>query len=106
MYNTIPEKYSIRKTCKNKNITMNNYKKTEINAIFLELLDELLKLFHKKSGGFSYFQNQSQNYYYGVPLGKGGNQADLHGTMLCLWALIMVLENSGLNTEKFNVIKP
>jgi hypothetical protein len=83
-----------------------NYKKTEINAIFLELLDELLKLFHKKSGGFSYFQNQSQNYYYGVPLGKGGNQADLHGTMLCLWALIMVLENSGLNTEKFNVIKP
>lgn len=30
MYNTIPEKYLIRKNCKNKNLTMNNYKKSEI----------------------------------------------------------------------------
>ena len=31
MYNIIPEKYSIKNTCKNKNITINNYKKTEIS---------------------------------------------------------------------------
>lgn len=82
------------------------YKKLEINNVFYELLEELLKLFHKSSGGFSYFQNKSQDYYYGVPLGKGVNQADLHGTILCLWALIMILENTELNTKNFNVIKP
>ena len=82
------------------------YKKAEINALFLELLEDLLKLFHKTSGGFSYFYKKSQDYYYGVPIGKGENQADLHGTILCLWALIMILENNELNTENFNVIKP
>ena len=77
-----------------------------IEIFGIENFNFYLKLFHKSSGGFSYFQNKSQDYYYGVPLGKGANQADLHGTILCLWALIMILENTELNTKNFNVIKP
>lgn len=66
-----------------------NYKKSEISNFLIGLLD-IIKLHHFKSGGFSYYLNKSQIYYYGLQISKGLNTPDLHGTVLFLWALSMI----------------
>ena len=83
-----------------------NYKKMEINELFTELLDAILELFVKKDNAFSYFPGYSQTHYYGVPISKGNESADIHGSLLCLWGILMILDNLELINEKCNIIKP
>ena len=83
-----------------------NYRKKEINQLFLVLLDQINKLYITEDEGFSYFQNMSQTHYYGVQITKGLNKADLHGTTLCLWAILMILDNLEEMDSKSNIIKP
>jgi hypothetical protein len=83
-----------------------NYKKEEILIILDESLEEIKKLYHKDSLGFSYFHNKSQTHYYGVEISNGKNLADLHGTLLCTWALIMILECYGNLKTNYKIIKP
>ena len=45
-------------------------------------------------------------YYYGVEITQGLNTADIHGSTLCLWALIMILENLELSESNLSTIKP
>lgn len=84
------------------------YRKKEINTIFLKQLNYLEKLYVKDEGGFSYFTDGSQTHYYGVQITNGKKQADIHGTTLCTWAIAMIAanvqdENFNLN---WNLIKP
>lgn len=83
-----------------------NYKKKEINKLFTEILNELKKLYHPNEKGFSYFKNSSQTHYYGLRISKGYNFADIHGTTLCLWALIMILDSLEVKQSNWNIIKP
>ena len=68
-----------------------NYRKKEILQIFHEVLDYLTLLYHKEENGFSYYVNKSQTHYYGVEISKGKNTPDIHGTILSIWAVVMIL---------------
>ena len=83
-----------------------NYRKKEINSLFKEFLEEIAKLYIKEDNGFSYFLGKSQTHYYGVEITKGLKKADIHGTTLCLWAILMILDSLEIENRKYNIIKP
>lgn len=83
-----------------------NYKKKEINRLFLDLLNQIKNLYVESDKGFSYFTGMSQTHYYGVPITVGLNKADIHGTTLCLWAILMILDNLEKMDNRFKIIKP
>ena len=43
---------------------------------------------------------------YGINISKGQNAADIHGTTLSVWAIVMILEALGQNKYDYNLIKP
>ena len=83
-----------------------DYKKNEINKLFIEILEQIKTLYNEEDGAFSYFKNKSQTHYYGIEITKGLNRADIHGSVLCLWAILMILDNIELKTEELKIIKP
>ena len=54
----------------------------------------------------TYFLNKSQTHYYGIKITNGLNEADLHGTLLLVWALSMILNISENENLSWNIIKP
>ncbi len=82
------------------------YRKKEINDLFGTFLKEIEKLYIEKDGGFSYFHKKAQTHYYGVQITEGLNEADIHGTTLCLWAILMILDSLEIMNEDMNIIKP
>ena len=83
-----------------------SYRKKEINEIFSLILSQLSRLYVNHEGAFSYFINKSQSYYYGVKISDGKNVADLHGTLLSLWAIFMIMDNMEMLESNFRIIKP
>lgn len=83
-----------------------NYRRKEINELFKKVFDNLKKLYVLEDKAFSYFVNKSQTHYYGLQITNGLNRADIHGTTLCLWAIIMMLKSLEISEKKFNIIKP
>ena len=69
-------------------------------------LNEIEKLYIEKDGGFSYFHKKAQTHYYGVHITDGLNEADIHGTTLCLWAILMILDSLEIMNKDMNIIKP
>lgn len=86
--------------------SQSDYKKHEVVAIFKELLDYLQILYHHEEKGFSYFVEKSQTHYYGIKISKGSNTPDLHGTILSIWAIVMILETLEENINEYKLIKP
>ena len=78
----------------------------KINEVLKNLLDDLLHLYNYDDNAFSYYKGKSQTHYYGVEITHGLNTADIHGSTLCLWALIMILENLELSDSNLSTIKP
>ena len=83
-----------------------DYKKKEINDLFLEISKDIFDLYFKKDGGFSYFQDKSQSHYYGIKITDSLKTPDLHGTLLCLWAINMILDNMDRLEDDKKIIKP
>ena len=83
-----------------------NYKKSEVIKLLSELSEEMDVLFNDKVGGYSYFKNKSQTHYYGVKITEGLDAPDIHATLLCTWANIMILETLGHLNENFKTLKP
>ena len=90
--------------CKTTNQT--NYRKKEVSSLLVEVLEYLKLLYHMDHKGFSYFINKSQTHYYGININKGSNVPDLHGTILSVWAIVMILEVLEKNNNNYKVIKP
>ena len=83
-----------------------DYKRNEVNNLLMNILKTLEKLYKLEERGFSYFNNKSQTHYYGVHITQGENSADIHGTLLCLWAIIMILKNNHVIDNEYRLIKP
>lgn len=83
-----------------------NYRKKEVNDLLLEMSREMDLLFHEKQGSYSYFLEKSQTHYYGVKITEGLNTPDLHGTILCTWGNIMILDSLGEKSEELKILKP
>ena len=62
--------------------------------------------FKEEEGGFSYFKESCQTHYYDVKFSDSLNIADLHGTLLFTWAIVMILEVTENKLFDFNIIKP
>jgi hypothetical protein len=83
-----------------------DYKKKEISKYF-KIIEEIIFSHYKSDeGGFSYFINNSQEYYYGLKVTNGNNAADIHGTILLLWAISMIYDFENEENQLFNIIKP
>ena len=83
-----------------------NYKRKEV-ITYLNNLVEIIKLnYLQKEGAFSYYFQSSQRYYYGLKISKGLKTADIHGSLLLLWALSMIFEITELETKNWNILKP
>jgi len=77
-----------------------DYRKNDILDYFEKLYEIIFKHYYPETGGFSYYLNKSQIYYYGLYTSKGLNCPDIHGTVLLTWALSMMLNIS--EDEKYN----
>ena len=82
------------------------YSKKEINDLFLNITKDIFSLYFKEEGGFSYFQDKSQSHYYGIKITDSLKTPDLHGTLLCLWAINMILDNIERLEDDKQIIKP
>ena len=78
----------------------------EIKELLKDILKYLNLLYHKEKKGFSYFVNKSQTHYYGIEISKGKNLPDIHGTILSVWAIVMILEILEKNIYNYKTIKP
>jgi len=83
-----------------------DYRKDEINKLFIEILEQIKKLYNEHDNAFSYFINKSQTHYYGAKISEGEQRADIHGSLLCLWAVLMILDSLGLKEKNLKIIKP
>ena len=83
-----------------------NHKKKDIQKVLMEILEYFNLLYHQKEHGFSYYVNKSQTHYYGIKISKGENIADIHGTILSVWGIVMVLTLLDKNKFGYNTIKP
>ena len=83
-----------------------NYKKEQVISLMYEVLEYLKLLYHPSQKGFSYFEGKSQTHYYGINISKGINEPDIHGTVLSIWAIVMILESIEKNSNEYKVIKP
>jgi len=82
-----------------------NYRKKDISTYFDEIEGKIFQHYKPKEGGFSYFLNKSQTNYYNVPITKGYDKADLHGTTLLLWAVSLINNFRDKQENIFNIIK-
>ena len=83
-----------------------SYKKKEVIE-YLENIEFIIgRHYFFETGGFSYYENKSQLYYYGLNITKGKNVPDLHGTMLLIWACSMINFIKQKDDIKLNLIKP
>ena len=83
-----------------------HHRRSEIISFCRKIIEMIGRHFVPEEGGFSYYVGASQRSYYGVPISEGRPVADLHGTSLLVWALAMILELTGENTQNWRVIKP
>jgi hypothetical protein len=83
-----------------------NHKRKEVNKYLKNIIDLIMLHSHSESGGFSYFKEKSQTHYYGVRISQGKNEADLHGTVLLIWAASMIFEIQEQNINDWKIIKP
>lgn len=82
------------------------YKKKEIVDYLTKILEIIFKHYKPDEGGFSYFKNSCQTNYYDIKFSNRENIADIHGTLLMLWAIVMIMEVIEINYFNFRIIKP
>jgi len=83
-----------------------NYRKKDIDIYLNNLIGSIKLNYIEKDGAFSYYFKQSQKYYYGLEISKGLNTADIHGSLLLLWALSMIFQISDKFDKDWNILKP
>ncbi len=83
-----------------------DHRKNEIQLTMIKAIEQIKLLYVPEDKGFSYFENKSQTHYYGVPFSKGLPTADLHGTILCVWGLLMALKTLNCDIKPYRIIKP
>ena len=83
-----------------------DHRKTEVLDYLSKVEDVIFINFKFNEGAFSYSKNKSQKYYYGLNVTKEKPFADLHGTLLLLWAYTLILELKNENLRNWNIIKP
>ena len=82
-----------------------DYRRLEVEEYYIRCLD-MIKAHHNSDGGFSYSIGKAQKWYYGLPISKGLDESDIHGTILLVWALTMISTMLWPQNNSWNVIRP
>ncbi|MDA9732295.1 hypothetical protein N9U41_00465 [Acidimicrobiaceae bacterium] len=82
-----------------------DYKRNEVVSYLKDVKEIIYSRFYEDYGGFSYYRNQSQKYYYGLITSNGENYPDIHGTILLTWALSMIFKIEENNKYSWNILK-
>jgi hypothetical protein len=67
---------------------------------------EMIRRHAHDDGGFSFYNGKAQNNYYGVPISRGLDESDIHGTCLLTWALAMLWKMLSPETAAWKTIRP
>ena len=86
-------------------LKQDNYKRKEIECYLLSCIKIIAK-HQQPDGGFSYSIGQAQKWYYGMPISRGLKEGDLHGTVLLVWALVMIASMIEPGRYSWKVIRP
>jgi hypothetical protein len=82
------------------------YRKFEVISYLENILSELEEHYKSEEGGFSYYKTKNQTHYYDVKIIDGINQSDIHGTLLCLWAVVMIMDLTEKDYFEYKTLKP
>jgi hypothetical protein len=73
---------------------------------YLTHVVELIRRHAHEDGGFSFFVGKAQNTYYGIPISRGLDESDIHGTCLLVWALAMIWQMLAPETAAWKTMRP
>lgn len=82
-----------------------SHKRSAIRQYCKDVL-AMIQQHYNDDGGFSYNIHKSQAFYYGVPISKGFDESDIHGTCLLTWAIAMIEELLERPEPRLMVIRP
>lgn len=82
-----------------------DYRKGDIQAYLLRLVEMMQAHYNPADGGFSYHAGRSQGHFHAAQLGYGYPCSDIHGTTLLTWASAMIL-NMFDAAQGWHLIKP
>lgn len=74
------------------------YRESEIRDLAMQALNAVRK-FRQADGAFSFYQHSAQRGYYGAWVSLGGQQSDMHGTVMMTWACALCFELLGIANE-------
>lgn len=84
-----------------------DHRRGEIVRYCEQVMGMIQAHFVPDDGGFSYYVGRSQPVYYGVRITTGEAVADLHGTILLVWALAMIFNILGRDAfPRWRIIRP
>jgi len=82
-----------------------DYRKSDV-IDYAKKVETMVHKHYNLDHGFSYYIGRAQKWYSGLKVSKGYRESDLHGTVLLLWAYIMIQEICYPGKFKWNVIRP
>lgn len=80
-------------------INNNNYRYDEIRDFCYNRLRIYREYYHPECGGFSFFRNKANDFYYGARITQGLNEPDIHGTVMFLWGISIIAQIIEINKE-------
>ncbi len=78
---------------------ISDYKKQEIQEFCYNRLKIYKHYYFEDTGGFSFYRNKANDYYYGALITKGLNEPDIHGTVLFIWGISLISKILNLGYE-------
>ncbi|RJR44258.1 MAG: hypothetical protein C4567_04570 [Deltaproteobacteria bacterium] len=72
--------------CSNKT----NYRIYEVRKYCRDQLDIYRNHYWLQHGGFSFYERNANNYYYGGKISEGLQEPDIHATVLFLWGIVLI----------------
>ena len=87
-------------------LSQTKHREAEVQNYLESLIPLIMSHYKDRDGGFAYFKNKSQEYYYGVKITNGFDEADIHGTTLLTWALAMIFSIIGEPYPRWKIIRP
>lgn len=82
------------------------HRRPEVETYCADTMNLVSEHYIEEEGGFSYHVGKSQTSYYGVPFSEGLPIADIHGTILLVWACSMILDILDEKPSDWAVIRP
>lgn len=70
--------------------SISNYRSSEINEFMLKRLDLFSKFYYPSIGGFSFYQDRSNDVLYGKRIANSNAEPDIHGTVMFLWGISLI----------------